>query len=438
MNGFGQMLRTLTALCVVFSSLVFVGSSGHAAQVSAPAMGPKVAAACNPSMPVPTTTSGAQLAKAGTTFGFTLFHRLFAGAPKSDLFVSPLSVALALDMLYDGARGSTATAMARVLGLDGMRPQQVNRAAATLLHSLQKGEPAASSVGGIPLQPTKLRVANAVWSHNSLSFNPRFLADLQRYFGAQAQSLDFTSPDAVDTINRWVSCQTNGKIKQIVNSTQSLVMLLVNAVYFEGGWTLMFSPRDTTSQTFTSGSGTSVPVRMMHQSHFFGYYQGRDFQTLTMRYGTRGRFSMIVVLPNRGVSLAQFAPRLTRANWGYWVKRMSNERYGEIAFPHIDIKYSASLTKPLSVLGMGAAFGSQANFSGVCPSFCKVNEVLHKTFLHVDEKGTTAAAVTGVGLGGGGGPPPTPFHFVADHPFFLGIRDGRSGAVLFLGAVNKP
>jgi serpin B len=281
-------------------------------------------------------------------------------------------------------------------------------------------------------------VANSLWSRSGLAFNPQFTGDLQRYFGAQAQSLDFDSSAAPTTNNHWVSCETSGKITQIIDSTRALVMLLVNAVYFEGGWTSIFSPSFTTSQAFTTGSGATVRVRMMHQSHVFGYYQGSNFQALSMTYGLRGRFSMIVLLPRKGVSLAQFAPRLTRANWGYWVKQLNTARYGDVAFPHVDISYFTSLTGPLSALGMGPAFGPQANFSGVCTSFCKVNEVLHKTFLHIDEKGTTAAAVTAVGLGGGGGAPPRPFHFVADHPFFLGIRDGRSGAVLFMGAVNKP
>lgn len=90
-------------------------------------------------------------------------------------------------------------------------------------------------------------------------------------------------------------------------------------------------------------------------------------------------------------------------------------------------------------MGMGPAFANNANFSGMCEIVCKITHVLHKTFLHIDEKGTTAAGVTAVEVGAGGGlPPPPPFHMTVDHPFFLGIRDGRSGAVLFLGAVNHP
>jgi serine protease inhibitor len=427
----------LVALCLILTVLVPSGPAGGA-QASASARNSPLAAGCSPSTPVPTSASGAPLARAGTAFGFALFHRLFAATPKNNIFVSPLSVALALDMLYDGARGGTAGAMARTLGLGGMSRQQVNRAAATLLHSLQVGEPATSYPGGPAPQPTKLRVGNSVWSRSGLTFNPQFIGDLQTYFGALAKSLDFNSPSAVATINNWVSCETNGKIPRIVNSTQSLMMLLINAVYFEGGWTFHFPPSLTSNQTFTTGTNTTIRVPMMHQTGHFGYYRGAAFQALTLPYGQKQRFSMIVVLPDRGTSLAQFAPRLTRANWGYWVKRMSNYQYGDVAFPHVDMSYFASLTRPLSAMGMRAAFGPQADFSGVCSSFCKVNEVLHKTFLHIDEKGTTAAAVTAVGLGGGGGPPAPPFHFVADHPFFLGIRDGHSGAVLFLGAVNKP
>ncbi|HZU13880.1 MAG TPA: serpin family protein [Chloroflexota bacterium] len=426
----------VAALCLASAALATVGVTGHVSPAGASGSQP-AKETCTPSMPAATSTAGTPVAQASNTFGFNLFRRQFAAAPQSDLFLSPLSVAVALDMLYDGARGRTASAMARTLALGTMSRQSVIASAASLLHTLQIGEPAPSNPGGPALQPTKMRVANSVWSRSGLNFTPQFTSDLQRYFGAQAQSLDFNSSAAPTTINRWVSCETNGKITQIVDSTQALMMLLVNAVYFEGGWTYTFDPRLTTNQTFTTGTGATTHVRMMHQTQDFGYYRGRNVQVLTMPYGQSRRFSMVVVLPNKGVSLAQFAPRMTRANWGYWVKRTATMGYGDVAFPHIDMTYSANLTAPLSALGMGAAFGSRADFSGVCAEFCKVNEVLHKTFLHVDEKGTTAAAVTGVGLGGGG-PPPKPFHFIADHPFFLGIRDGRSGAVLFLGAVNKP
>lgn len=420
-------------LCTVVVAIC-AGFSGRLAPGGVSAMRSAPAAACTPSTPASTSTSGARLADASNRFGFNLFHRLLAGAPKSDIFVSPLSVALALDMLYDGARGGTASAMARTLALGGMTQQEVSASAATLLHSLQIGEAAPPNHRGA--QPTKLRVANSMWSRSGLAFRPQFISDLQRYFGAQARSIDFNSPSAPSTINGWVSCETNGRIKQIVNSTASLIMVLINAVYFQGQWSWVFDPKMTTRQAFTTGSGSTIRVRMMHQTVSYGYYQGRDFKALTMPYGS-GRFSMVVVLPKRGVSLQKFAPRLTSTNWGYWVQRMSKKPLVDVAFPHIDFSYATDLTPALSDLGMRVAFGPQANLSGVCTSFCEITKALHKTFLHVDEHGTTAAAVTALGGGGGGGHPRI-FHFVANHPFFLAIRDRRSGSVLFLGAVSRP
>jgi serpin B len=178
---------------------------------------------------------------------------------------------------------------------------------------------------------------------------------------------------------------------------------------------------------------------MMRLTDYFPYYQGKDFQAVTLPYGLSQRFGMVVVLPRRGMSLAQFAPRLSRTNWGYWVKQMRNTQYGELAMPRVDAQYSKDLVGPLKVLGMRNVFTNAADFSGVCPISCKISKVVHKTILHIDEKGTTAAPVTSIALiTGGGAPPPPPFHMVIDHPFFLGIRDGRTGAILFLGAINHP
>lgn len=433
----------------VFLILVFA-----AASLSIPASGtyaltsaaPTSTAACSPAAPAPAGGTGAPLTASGTDFGFAAFHRLFASAPRGNTFISPISISLALEMVYEGARGNTRASMARVLGIGRLTPLQVNRDAAALISALQRGEPGKTSRGpGYPATPpTQLRIADSIWSRSGIPFQQSFLDMAQRYFDARASSLNFDSPDAVKTVNAWVSCATRGKITSIVSSLRAAIMLLINAVYFQGSWTNPFNVRDTHQQPFTLASGRSITVPMMHLGgrvpSFFPYYAGKDVQVVELPYGLSRRFSMVIVLPHRGTSLAQFAPRLTRSNWGYWIKKMGNVyQHGILAMPRINVTYGQDLKRALVAMGMGTAFSPHADFSGLCTIPCKITHVLHKTFLHVDEKGTTAAGVTAVEIGGGGGfPPPHPFHMTVDRPFFLGIRDGRSGAVLFLGAVNRP
>lgn len=437
--------RLLLALCLAGVAGMVTPSSTPPARAVAVA-GSVPAPSCQAAAPAPAGGSGAPLASAGKSFGFTMFHRLFERGPAQNTFISPISISLALEMVYGGARGGTRAAMSRVLGLGRLTPDQVNRDAAALISNLQSGEPGKASRGpGYPsTPPTELRLADSIWSRAGVPFQQSFLQAAQRYFDARATSLNFESPDSVAAVNGWVKCATQGKIPKIVDSLQAAIMLLINAVYFQGSWSSPFDIRDTRSQSFTLPSGRTTTVPMMHvggrATAYFPYYAGRDVQVVELPYGLTGRFSMVIVLPHRGISLANFAPRLTRATWGYWIKKMgSTAQHGMLAMPRVNLTYSQDLKSSLVAMGMGQAFGTQADFSGMCETSCKITHVLHRTFLHIDEKGTTAAGVTAVEMGAGGGlPPPPPFHMTVDHPFFVGIRDGRSGAVLFLGAVNQP
>jgi serpin B len=214
------------------------------------------------------------------------------------------------------------------------------------------------------------------------------------------------------------------------------VMYLINTVYFRGLWSSPFNRYPTSKGPFTTGEGQSKQISLMHQEQGFPYYQGPDFQAISLPYGA-GRFSMVAILPRRGLSLQTFARRLTADTWRDWTSHL---RYTmiDLAFPRFTLRNQFSLKPALSSLGMSRAFGPHANFSGLCTSmFCRISQVLQKTYLNVYEKGTTAAAVTLVAIATTslGAPPPK---MIVDHPFLLVIRDKLTGAILFLGAISDP
>lgn len=174
---------------------------------------------------------------------------------------------------------------------------------------------------------------------------------------------------------------------------------------------------------------------MMRQAGHFPYFKGQNFQAISLPYGS-GRFSMTIILPNSGASLAQLQSQLTPAAWERRQAAMTNE-YGSVALPRFSIANTFSLNGPLRTLGMSQAFSLHADFSHLCKQRCRISEVLHKTYLRVYEKGTEAAAVTAVGVGTTAMEVPR-FDVVVDHPFYLAIRDSQTGATLFLGAINNP
>jgi serine protease inhibitor len=371
----------------------------------------------------PVGLSAAALAQANNQFGVSLFRTVFAAQARANVFLSPLSAALALDMAYDGARGSTSQRMAQVLGVRaGQAP--VRSAAHALVASLVAG-------GG----SDGLRVANSLWARSGVAFRAPFLQHAQSGYSARVQSLDFRSPTAPATINAWVKSATQGKIPSIVDRIPlDIILYLINAVYFHGSWARPFSPSATHPHAFTTGVG-ATQVQMMSEEGNFPYAKSSNAEVVTLPY-KGGRFSMSIVLPAAGVSLQSLTRTLTPRVWKGWTSH-TRTAYGAVSIPRFSLTDDQQLVAPLTRMGMGAAFSQSANFSGMCVQPCRLSRARQKTFLNVDEAGTTAAAVTSIGVSPTAAQQPT-FSMVVDRPFFLSIEDASTGSILFFGAVNKP
>lgn len=425
----------------VFGVIVTVVGLMSATRASASRIDPAPPAAppvCASANVAPAAGTPRPLIAANNAFAFNLFQRLRARRPYGNVFLSPTSISLALEMLYDGARGDTQRQMARTLHLRGLSPRQARLDAAQWIRLLQYHRPLPPP--GMPATPDAyLQVSNSLWTHRPASVQQSFASDLSRYFGARAAALDFASPEALAAINGWVSCSTHGAIPTIVNSLDpGALMYLINAVYFKGQWVNQFAVRDTHPHVFMTSGNRRITVPMMHEGGTYLYYQARDFQMVSLPYDG-GRYSMEVLLPRPGLTVQTFVPRLTRAGWGYWMAQLSrSSRPGIVNLPRFQLSYSTSLNDVLKALGMTRAFQATADFRGACTGPCFVSQVLHKTYLRVNEKGTVAAAVTAIGLAGGGANPAPPFTMTVDRPFVVAIRDDRNGAIPFLGVVNNP
>ncbi|MCI0488462.1 MAG: serpin family protein [Blastocatellia bacterium] len=371
-----------------------------------------------------------RLVSANTKFGFKLFAELTEGKADENVFISGASVGLALAMTYNGAEGETKKAMARALGLEGMSLDEINLAYARLRASLEKIDP-----------KVRLQIANSLWARRGLRFKPEFIRRNKEFYGAETTELNFDDPNAASTINAWVKEKTGGKIDKIIESIESdAILFLINAIYFKGTWTVEFDKAKTREEDFTLASGIQKKRPMMRQSGRYLYFEGEDFQAVSLPYG-EGRASMYIFLPGKTSGLGKFCKGLNGGNWDRWMSQFEKAK-GEIVLPRFKLEYEETLNDALRALGMGVAFDPNgANLSGMIGTNGNafINEVKHKTFVEVNEEGTEAAAATSVGISvTSARPPEKTFRMVIDRPFFCAIRDNRTGTVLFMGGINDP
>lgn len=382
-----------------------------------------------------------ELAMSNNAFGVELYSHL-ARQP-GNVLVSPFSVATILAVTYSGAQGETAQEIAEVLHLPS-GSTDIHKGFSSLLNEMSE-----TNMSGCQFVP-----ANALWGQKGYPFKQSFQKLLLEKYGSTLAEVDFrTSADTASRqINSWFAAQTHGKIPEIVEVGQlhpDTVLVLANAVYFKGLWTLSFDRGLTVEMPFYLGSGTSVSTPTMKSTGTFHYSEDATKQVLEMEYADAAfldgrisdysnRFSIMFLLPKSIDGLSELEQGLTVSE----VERLPNATRSEqvlLSLPRFRISYGFRLDAILQAMGMIKAFSSeQADLSRISnekPLF--VDSAVHKAWLTVDEYGTEATAATAFGLTKGGGSANAK-EFNANHPFLFLIRHKPSGTILFLGRVANP
>jgi serpin B len=362
----------------------------------------------------------AKTAAAGlATFGLRLLRERSGRQPRENVFLSPLSIALALQMAESGAAGSTRSAMNKVLAVS-------DTGAAALNASLRSH------------YPDQLHIANALWADRRFILAPDYVKLCNDLFGARAATLDFKDPRAAAEINDWVKQETQGKIADIVSAgaVANAAVILTNAVYFAAAWRKEFQPSQTQTGEFHPAGGGSKSLPMMQQQRVTGAYRsGNAFEGAVLPYKNPGIF-LYGLLPRDGKSVADVLESLDAGS----LTAGRSEYDLDLKLPRFNLDFSASLASDLQRMGMDAAFHyPPADFSrmGSGPFF--ISDVMHKTRLEVDEKGTVAAAATALTMTATAMMQPRPVKtLVFDRPFVVLIGDSQSGALLFAGVIQNP
>ncbi|MGI6336868.1 MAG: serpin family protein [Eubacteriales bacterium] len=345
------------------------------------------------------------------SFGERLLTALSDG---ENVTISPVSVEMALAMAVNGAAGDTRTEMLRVLGIDNLSMYNENTKKFLTRPDMS--------------EDTQLSIANAIYLNTDtaqaagvdVGFKKAFQTLIETYYNGKYGTV--TNADAVKTINGWVEDETNGKIKNLIDSPDFLAVL-VNAVYFKGEWAVKFSLEDTSKGSFRNLDGSQSQTDLMHMTKFLDYCEKDGCQILRLPY-TDGRTAMYIALGDNAGELADCAGKFEQTRVA-------------VTLPKFTVEYSAMLKDTLSAMGMPKAFTNAAEFDMFTGTGVRISQVVHKTYVAVTEAGTEAAAATSVNVSVTSVFDDEPVEFTADRPFNWCIIDETSGTVLFRGVVNK-
>ena len=354
-----------------------------------------------------------------------LFQSSVLESKDENVLISPLSIQLALAMTANGAAGETRNEMEALLGGE-ITLEDLNEYLYSYVSNLPSSE------------KYKLQIANSIWFRDDegrLQVEKDFLQKNADYYGAQAYKSAFDDQTLKD-INNWVKDHTDGMIDSILNQIdEDAVMYLINALVFDAEWQHVYDKSDVYKGKFTNISGTEKQVDMMHSEETV-YLQDEN-ATGFMKPYSGSKYSFAALLPNEGVDIHEYIAGLTGENL---MDTLSTPQLGMVlaTLPKFSYEYELTMNDVLKELGMPSAFsGDTADFSKMAHSSrgnIYIGDVLHKTFISVDELGTKAGAVTKVQMNDESAPM-SEWVVNLNRPFVYMIIDNETNLPVFIGTV---
>jgi serpin B len=345
-------------------------------------------------------------------------------ANSQNLIISPLSVSFAIGMTSNGASGQTLQDIRKTMEFDSFTEDQVNSYHHNLITNLPDLDP-----------NTTLKIANSIWYANNLTVLPTFLKTNTDYYNAEVKALDFTDKTgALNTINNWVSAQTNNKIPEIIKKVDDGArMYLINAIYFKSNWKTRFDAAKTYKTSFHLANSNTVQTNFMTNNNVDLKAAFVSDATVVELPYSNSKYSLVMIMPDE--DLKTFALALDSSKWNLLMGKLTDTK-SSITIPKFKFSYGTDLKDILGSLGMSIAFSNQADFSRITAGGgLTITEVMHRAYIDVNEDGTEAAAATSVSVGFTAAPTK---NIIIDKPFIFAIREMKTGLILFAGIVNDP
>ena len=349
-----------------------------------------------------------------TDFAMSFFRSVNASAPKNEnVVISPYSAGVALSMLMEGAEGQTRAELDNALNGCVFKVEDL---------------------GG---EDMTVASANSVWIDDDFSVRNHYVNLLQKDYDALAETLNFADPATLRAINNWCSEHTDGKITEILDTlSPNMVMVLLNALYFNAPWEFEFDPALTSDAGFKGREDTST-VKMMYRKGTYSYAEYQGCQMIALPY--KGlKYAMYVVLPSEKMNVEDIIPYINNSTYKSAIQAMEP---CEVAFrmPKLKLETSLVLNETLKRMGVESAFTSAADLKGISVMGpLVVDKVQQKCHIDISEGGTEAAAVTSIQMRLTSARPQQNLKkMTVDRPYLFFIADTETDNVMFAGKIIK-
>ncbi|KAH8342179.1 hypothetical protein KR074_008942, partial [Drosophila pseudoananassae] len=370
-------------------------------------------------------------------FAVSLLKEVYNSKPNENVFVSPYSVYNALLLAYYGSAGTTQNELVSTLSLDWADSKEMVRS----VYLLQKWIDNTASKEALEFSSVdRVFLSQNLATHKC--FEDRLGNDIKK------KDFEHDAGQALKDINDWIANVTHNHIRDVLTSqdiNSRTQVVLANAAFFKGQWVSQFKPQDTVSKPFFTSSNRSSMVPMMQKTGSFKIKADNalDAHILQLPFRksqyskTESDVSMFFVLPSsKENSISELLSKLD-SNSLESALRTSKAQEVQISIPKFEFKKQISLNPILSKMGINEMFNERrANFSELTPDHISFGEALHVAKIKVDEEGSTAAAVTTIGLFRSFRP--EPLNFECNHPFVFLIYNTKYKTILFSGVYAEP
>lgn len=302
------------------------------------------------------TRTETEMVKSGNEFSIRLFKEINKNEGNKNLFISPLSASMALSMVTNGAAGTTLLELQDALGFKSFTLEETNTYYRKMIRLLRDSD-----------EDIITTVANSIWVNQHFPILESFKETNQKYLDAEVANLDFSNPDAKNIINQWCEDKTNGRIKDMLNSTdESQLLFLLNTIYFNAPWQERFFEELTKEDIFKNFDGTQSKVNMMNLTRSINYLEEDNIRFTELFYGTSASFSMVILLPEGNNTPQTIIDNLTPEKWNKWNENLKRGHFVHISLPKFKIEYERALNDDLQAIGIKEAFNvASANFSAL-------------------------------------------------------------------------
>jgi serine protease inhibitor len=366
-------------------------------------------------------------------FSFDLFKNCVKKGENT--LISPTSVFLALGLTANGANGETKKEFEKLLGRYGLDINELNTNYLSYIKELTSPR---------KFYKSTLKIADSIWYNNEFTPNKPFLQTNADFFSAGAFKADFNKSSTVNDINNWVKEHTNKLIDKVIDKIDpQSVMYIINTLYFNDAWGSPFFTKDNVTQDFNLQSGEPVKSVFMSKSFFGGgvvkYIEGNDAKGVVLSYED-SRYLFVAIMPNNGITLADYINKFNKDAFNDMIKNANYDIIVNLKMPKFKSGYTIELKDVLIKMGLKDAFDMQkSDFSNMGNGNIFIAQVLHKTFIKVNEMGTEAGAVTMVNpMTGGDYMPSNKVDITLDRPFLYAIIDNKTNLPLFIGTMENP